>query len=370
MTAPRRIDQVLHILAARDAIGAHVVHTRDALREAGYESDIYASGTQPEVAHLARPLDELPPGPRRHTWLLFHHSTGAAAADVVGRRPEPKLIDYHNVTPASLVAPWAPWLRAELELGTEQLAELARAAFFGIAHSRFSESELQMAGCARTAVVAPLVDLDALHDAADDGVLAALRAERSGGGADWLFVGRVSPHKAQHDLVKAFACYRRYFDPSARLHLVGAPLGDDYPRALTRFCARLGIADAVRLVGSVGDGALAAYYRVADVFVCASDHEGFCVPLVEAMHLGVPVVAYDAAAVGETVGSGGLVLSDKSPVALATAVHRVLSDAPLRDRLIGAGRARARYFSLSAGRLRIAGAVEQAVEAGRRAGVA
>ena len=359
---PARIDQVLHILAARDAIGTHVLHTRDALRAAGFGSDIYAGDAHPEVRAQARPLEELPVSPRPDSWLLFHHSTGSAVADAVLRRPEPLLVDYHNITPPALVRRWAPWIREELELGLEQLGAVAPASFFGIAHSRFSETELHAAGCARTAVVAPLVDLAAFEVTADAAVPGAHRAERADGGADWLFVGRVSPHKAQHDLIKALACYRRFYDPRARLHLVGSSLGTDYPRALERFAARLGLGDAVRMVGTVSDEALAAYYRSADVFVCASDHEGFCVPLVEAMHLGLPVVAYDTAAVGETVGDGGIVLTDKAPMTVAAAVHRVVADDALRVALVDAGRRRARAFALPVGKARLVAAIETAIE--------
>ena len=364
MTPPRRpvrIDQVLHILAGRDAIGSHVLLARDALRGAGFASDIYAGDAHPEVRAQARPLEDLPVRPQPDSWLLFHHSTGSAVAEAVLRRAEPKLVDYHNITPPALVRRWAPWIREELELGLEQLQAVAPASFFGIAHSRFSERELLAAGCPRTAVVAPLVDLAAFEARADAGLLAARRAERRAGGADWLFVGRVSPHKAQHDLVKALACYRRFYDSRARLHLVGSALGSDYRRALERFAARLGLEDAVRMVGPVSDEELAAYYRSADVFVCASDHEGFCVPIVEAMHLGVPVVAFAAAAVGETVGDGGMVLTDKSPMTLATAVHRAVTDDTLRATLVEAGARRARAFALPVGQARLVAAVEAAM---------
>lgn len=370
MSSPERIDQVVHILADKDAIGSHVVHTREALREAGYASDIYAGDAHPEVRHLAKSIEELPSQPRRGSWLLVHHSIGAAVADVVARRAEPRLLDYHNVTPPSLVARWAPWVREELELGIEQLHELAPGSFFGVAHSRFSERDLREAGCPATTVLPPLVDLKEFEAAADRTVMSAMAAESAEGGADWLFVGRISPHKAQHDLIKAFACYRRFFDPLARLHLVGSSLGEDYPRALARFAARLGLQDAVRMAGVIDAPSLAAYYASADVFVCVSDHEGFCVPLVEAMHLGVPVVAYDSSAVGETVGVGGIVLREKAPMAVATAVHRVVSDAALRERLVVAGRRRGRSFSLENGHRRWAEIVDMAREAAALRGVA
>ncbi len=353
-----RIDQVVHILAAHDAIGAHVLHTRDALRQAGYESDIYAGDAHPEVREHAWPLDDLSTSRSKRRWLLFHHSTGSAVAEAVLRRPEPVILDYHNITPASYVSRWAPAMREELELGREQLEALAPRSFYGIAHSTFSRRELEEAGIGHTSVVAPMFDM--ADATADPDVSEALAKERASGGAGWLFVGRLSPHKAQHDLVKALAAYRRLYDPRARLHLVGTSLGTDYPRALERFANRLGIADDVRTPGSVSSEALVAYYRSADVFVCASEHEGFCVPLVEAMHLGLPVVAYGAAAVGETVGEGGLVLPDKTPVRMATAVRRVVEDGALRRALVQLGKQRAASFSLGAVRRQLVSALDDA----------
>ena len=154
-------------------------------------------------------------------------------------------------------------------------------------------------------------------------------------------MGKISPHKAPHDLVKMLDVLRRTDDPAARLHLVGSPLGTTYEPALRSFIEELGLGDAVLLPGSVSGAGLEAYFRAADVFVTASDHEGFCVPLAEAMGHGVPIVAYGVTAVPETVADAGLVLPDKSPVAFAAAVGRVLRDERLHAMLAAAGRERA-----------------------------
>ena len=144
-----------------------------------------------------------------------------------------------------------------------------------------------------------------------------------------LYVGKISPHKAPHDLVKMLDVLRRLYDPAARLHLVGSPLGETYEPALRAFVSELGLGDAVNFAGSVTGAELEAYYRGADVFVSASDHEGFCVPLAEAMGHGLPIVAYGVTAVPETVAGAGLVLPDKSPAIFAAAVGRVLADPEL-----------------------------------------
>ena len=176
-------------------------------------------------------------------------------------------------------------------------------------------------------------------------------------------MGKISPHKAPHDLVKMLDVLRRVDDPAARLHLVGSPLGETYEPALRAFIDELGLNEAVNLAGSVSGAELEAYFQAADVFVLASDHEGFCVPLAEAMGHGVPIVAYGVTAVPETVGGAGLVLDDKSPVPFAAAVARVLRDATLRAVLVGAGRERAAGFDLEASTARFVSLVRQAVGA-------
>jgi glycosyltransferase involved in cell wall biosynthesis len=156
---------------------------------------------------------------------------------------------------------------------------------------------------------------------------------------------------------------RRVHDPAARLHLVGSPLGETYEPALRAFIEELGLSHAAFLPGSVSGAELEAYYRAADVFVMASDHEGFCVPLGEAMGHGVPIVAYGVTAVPETVAGAGLVLEDKSPVAFAAAVGRVLRDPTLQAVLSSAGLARAAGFDLAASTARFVTLVQQAVGA-------
>ena len=341
------IHQLLPSFAPRDAIGAHAVQVQQVLRGLGVDSGIYVADAHREVRRSVQPYRELPaPRPGEPTWLLYQCSTGSPVADWLLHRPERKLSNYHNITPASFFEPWEPHVGAELLEARRQLDLLAPATEIAIADSAFNEAELQAVGYGATTVVPILLDTATFDHEVDRAALDRLQAARSRGGADWLFVGRVAPHKAQHDLVKAFAAYRTAYDPLARLHVVGGPSSHAYWTALERFVAALGLSDAVDLAGSVTPGELAARYQVADVFVCVSEHEGFCVPLLEAMHHETPIVAYRAAAVPETLGPAGLVLDDKSPATVATAVHRVLSDAPLRAALVAAGTERIAHFAL------------------------
>jgi L-malate glycosyltransferase len=358
-----RVDQVIPSLASRDAIGVHTLNLRNGLRAAGIDSDIYYGSYTQDVQGEGQPVIELGRA-TRDRWLLYQASIGSPVFDILAARAEPKLVNYHNITPAALLRDWEPAVGYEVALGRTQLERLAPQSRFAVADSAFNESELQALGYQGTAVVPLLIDMHSKSDEPDPELTRALarRKEREGG-ADLLYVGKISPHKAPHDLVKMLDVLRRTDDPAARLHLVGSPLGETYEPALRAFIDELGLAEVVTLAGSVSGAELEAYFRAADVFVMASDHEGFCVPLAEAMGHGVPIVAYGVTAVPETVGGAGLVLDDKSAVPFAAAVGRVIGDQRLRAVLSAAGLARAAEFDLAASTRRFVGLLQQAVGA-------
>jgi glycosyltransferase involved in cell wall biosynthesis len=354
-----RIDQLLPRLAARDAIGAHALHVQATLRDAGIDSDLYAAEWDADVAHRVRPFGEYRDDPR--SWLLYHASVGSHVGAWFCERQTPKLVDYHNVTPHEYFDAWAPEITGLLVGGRHQLEDLAPLVRAGIADSDFNARELRAAGCDDTSVVPVMVDVARGASAVDEAMCDTLR--RSKRGADWLFVGRIAPNKAQHELLKVFALYRRVFDPAARLWLVGGESSVHYRVALERFIADAGLADAAFVTGSVDDGALGAYYEAADVFVCVSDHEGFCVPVLEAMAHGLPVVARATTAVPETVAGAGVLLAANAPrIDVATAAWRVVTDAALRDQLVAAGHRRVDDFSLPRTGARLLAALGAIVE--------
>ena len=163
---------------------------------------------------------------------------------------------------------------------------------------------------------------------------------RRGRGARWLAIGRVSPNKALESTVAALAVAHAHGDPDATLVIVGKPATDSYVGALHRYVAELGLVGAVQFAGHASDATVASAYARADVLVVTSEHEGFCVPVVEAMSAGVPVVAFDQGAVPEVLGGAGVLVSDKDPYALASAIDTLLADAPRRNAVVAAGRRR------------------------------
>lgn len=346
---PVRVDQVIPSIVERDAVSRHTLEAQRVLRSMGFVSEIFACTWGPGLHGRVRPLHELPHEGERQ-WICYQASIGSPAAEAVLAHPGTKIVNYHNITPSELVGEWMPSLGEEVRLGRRQMAELAPLCQLGIGVSAYNAGELRDWGCPRTAVAALMAELGTSTVSASPQRRQELERAKADGGADWLFVGQMLPHKAHHDVVKSFAAFLELFDPGARLHLVGRPSCGAYALAVRRLAERAGVAGSVDLAGSVSPEELVAYYLAADVFVSCSDHEGFGAPLLEAMHYGVPVVAYSAGAVPETVLGAGITLPSKDPLLVATAAHRVIADGPLRAILVDRGRERAHSFTLEGAR--------------------
>jgi glycosyltransferase involved in cell wall biosynthesis len=359
------VHQFLPVFAAGDAIGNHVLRIRDTLRAAGYDSEIFADDIHPPMRKHARHyLDFSPPAGGRGVHLLYHLSTGSRMAAWLAEQPVPLAVDYHNITPAEYFDRWQPTAAAVAREARAEMRQLASSVAYGLADSSYNAMELVEEGYPDTAVVPIFIDFaDFDSTAPDAATLTRLRRRAEGGGAHWVFVGRVAANKCQHDIIAAFAVYRELFDPKARLSIVGGRTLLLYSRALERLADELGVGDAVDFTNDVKFPQLLAYYRAADVYVSLSEHEGFCVPLVEAMHFGVPTVAYATTAIPETVGDATLLLPEKDPLQVAVAVNRVLSDDPLRKSLIEAGHRRVEHFSLENNRRRLLEALEPRIAA-------
>lgn len=345
------VHQFVPALLPRDATGDHTLELRDTLRGEGFESDIYVEAAHDELKGQATYFERYPERARPGDILLYQLSTASPVAEFLRTRPETLVLDYHNITPPSFYEGWEDHTCEKVALALEQAAELAPLATLGIADSSFNAEGLRKLGCPRTEVVPILVDMDGGRSGIDEVEAARLAAEH-GPGTVLLFVGRLSPNKMQHHLVEALWLYRRWYDPHARLHLVGPAVTESYAEAVFALAGELGLADVVSHGQHLSDGELAAWYADADVFVCLSEHEGFCIPLLEAMGSGVPIVAFAAGAVPETLGEAGILLDSKRAGTVAAAVDRVRRDPALAARLVEEGHRRVEAFALPTTRRR------------------
>ncbi len=356
------VHQFVATLNPHDATGTHTLKLRDALRAAGWRSEIFAEAIHDDLSALAHKHWTYPEHAAEGDVALYQFTTSSAVAGYLAERGLPLILDFHNFTGPEYFAGWEPASVGRAARAADELALLAPRAVLGLADSSFNERQLRRAGCRRTAVAPVLADYGRVAAPPDPRVAAELARLGAGGGIDVLFVGRVVPSKAQHELVKALWAYRRLYDDRARLHLVGGTSSFEYNKALQSFVHDLGLSAAVRLTGEVSDASLAAHFAAADVYLSLSAHEGFGVPLVEAMVAGVPVVARGAGAVADTVGDAALVLAAADPSYVAAAVHRVCSDERLRAALTGAGRRRAAELSGNAVAEQIIDAIATVVE--------
>ncbi len=322
----RPVHQLLAALSYGDAISNEALAIQAHLRRLGHASDIFAEGVHPRMAHLARPLWQYPDVSSPETVCLFHFSIGSAAGRLAYHAPDRLVAIYHNITPAHFFLGFHPHLAGLCYHGRRELAAFAPRTALALGDSEYNRRELEQAGFARTAVLPIVPDL-ASYDRPPSAVVRRLYAD---GRKNVAFVGRIIPNKRIDDLIRTFALYQRHFQPHSRLLLVGDHRGHErYHDRLRELVASLGVQEVV-FTGHVDHDELLAYYSVADAFLCLSEHEGFCVPLQEAMIFGVPVVAYDAGAVRETLAGGGVLVGHRRLDEIAGLVHAVTADAPFR----------------------------------------
>jgi len=324
-----RIIQLLPVLSYGDAVGNDTLAIRELIRGMGIDTEIrYTDHMDKRLPEeTARPLNT-PPAPGRNDILMYHGCTGAPINFELHKYKGKKVLVYHNVTPPRFFRGLNPEIERIQEYALEGFRYLSDKVDYCIADSEYNRQDLLDMGYRCPIDVCPILIPYEDYDAEPDG---AVMERMSDGRHNILFVGRISPNKKQEDVIRAFCCYRKEYDPESRLILIGsAGSMENYLEALKDYVRQLGLEESVVFPGHIRFAEILAYYRTADVFLCMSEHEGFCVPLVEAMYFGVPIAAYAAAAVPDTLGNGGLLLDSKEPAYAAAAMDRIIRDEGLR----------------------------------------
>jgi glycosyltransferase involved in cell wall biosynthesis len=358
-----RIAILVAVLGERDAVGTDAREMAAALRRAGHDVRMFASASH-GVGTPAEPLEaivDVLDDPR--ALVIYHFAFGwPPGIELLRRARCRRIVRYHNVTPPAFFAGWSEEYEASCRLGRDEIATLAGLACeLYLGDSPFNIDDLLAVGVppARTAVLAPFNRIDRLVETPAD--LEFLRAIETRA-TTWLAVGRLAPNKGHLVLFDAFATYLDRCDADARLLVVGSEDARlaDYNSALHERIAALRIGQHVHFLRDVPEPRLKAAYLSADALVSLSAHEGFCVPLVEAMALGVPVVARDAGAQATTLGGAGLVWDDPDAGLVAASIERLRGDAALRELLRERGTARvARAFTTDVLERGLAGVLER-----------
>ncbi len=324
------IHQVLATLGYGDAIGHEVLGIQRVLRGAGYGSEIFVETADHRLEPLTRDYRELVDASDRDNLLLHHFSLGSKASRTAYALPDRMALIYHNITPPEYFVGVHRTLARQTFRGRRELRAYAGRCDLAMGDSEFNRQDLEALGFPRTAVLPVVPDFSHLDREAN--WLVARDFDD-----DWtniLFVGRMIANKKIEDLIRWFHAYHTVFNPRSRLLLVGAQSQfERYVASLNQLVATLG-APQVHFIGQVSDEELVAFYEVADLFLCASEHEGFCVPLVEAFYKQVPVLAYAATAVPSTMDGAGVLFEDRDPLHVARVMDAIVSDVSLQEQIV------------------------------------
>jgi len=332
----KKIYQLLPDLTYGDAVSNYAISARNHLRDVGYESDIVVLRAYDErVSREARLFE--PNLISKDTGILYHHSIGSDLTPFVINHPGSKCLIYHNITPAKFYKPYRPDFAILLEQGRSELRKLAPIFPISAGDSFYNASELERWGFNNPRVLPIAVSPDKWDNAPDSGIMGRFQD----GKANLLFVGRVAPNKCIEHLINGFSHYLD-MDPDARLIIVGEIVPDDpYAMVLGEIIEKYGLMNHVLFSGKVSDFELQAYMRSAHLFWSMSEHEGFCIPLIEAMWFDVPVLAYKSSAVPETLGDASIMFNTKEDVTSVAALAKLLvRDEELREKVLRAQRKR------------------------------
>ncbi len=331
MTAPGtgapRVHQVLATLGYGDAIGHEVLGIRRVLRAAGYESNIFVETADPRLEKETLDYRELLGNVAPSDLLIHHFSIGSRASRTAYALPGRMALVYHNITPPEYFLGVHKDLVKLCFRGRRELTAYIARCELALGDSEYNRRELETAGFGATGVLPVVPDFSHLDVEPDR----ARAAEFDDEWTNILFVGRVIPNKKFEDLIRAFHAYRTRHNPRSRLLLVGSYSGfERYLAMLHALIARLGTPD-VLFLGHVSNEELTALYDVADLFLCASEHEGFCVPIIEAFYKGVPVLAYASTAVPSTMDGGGILYESRDPHHVGALMEAMTSDPRIAD---------------------------------------
>jgi glycosyltransferase involved in cell wall biosynthesis len=313
-----------------DAVGDSARRMRDLLRRMGHDSDLYALTIDPDLRDDVRPFDQH--GALEGDVTIFHYALPSPMSERFAALARGRVLLYHNVTPARFFAPYNAGIFRLAALGRRELASLVGRVDLALGDSEFNRCELERLGFEPSGVLPLAVDLDRLTQAPRRPALEELLVDDL---VNVLFVGRLAPNKCIEDHIRLAEHYKRYVDARYRFIFVGRT--DAVPRYYRTIRALLGeyrmLMDRFVFTGPVPDADLATYYRCAHAYVSLSEHEGFCAPLVEAMAFDVPVLAYAAGAVPETLGGAGLLFSPKDLEHAAELLGMLVYDEDLRRRV-------------------------------------
>ncbi len=312
--------------ATGDAITNQMLFIQKVLIEEGYESNIYAEHIPAELSSKIKSIDKYKGN--KENFMLVHHSMGFDAFDKIISLPDKKILVYHNITPEKFFDDEG--IKHYIRKGHQQVKEYKDYMLSAIADSNYNRKELLTYGYHKVDVMPVQISLKRFDNMESDAFL----LESYKNTKNILFVGRVVANKCQTDIVKIFYIYNKFFNSDSKLFLVGDLSFTPYVKEVKELIKNFELDNKVILTGKVSERELKTYYELADIFLCLSEHEGFGVPLLEAMKQNVPVIAYESSAISETMGGAGILVQQKDYNLIAGLIDELLKDNKLYHDII------------------------------------
>lgn len=336
------IHQILPNMEYGDAISNYAILLRRIIRSWGARSNIYAQFVHPNFSRVARLAHFFPRDLPETAVTIYHYSIGSEVTPLVRSLPGRKILIYHNITPPNFSLTGGGSLASRFYAGLEELKTFTDVPDIAVGDSEFNRQALINYGFTRTDVMPLVIDYNAFERRPER----RLMRELDDGAVNFITVGRIYPHKKIEDVIAAFIFYKRYVNERSRLFIIGDPQGmEDYFSRLQTIVQNHGTQDIV-FTQKVRFRELLAYYQRAHVYLCMSEHEGFCVPLLECMYLGVPIIAYNKTAVSETMGEAGVLVNEKDFAHIAEMANLMIRDEDFRTRVINRQKDRVLDFQI------------------------
>ena len=325
--------QFVTALSYGDAIGDYTIEIQRLLRKNGYDSEIYSEIVHPRMAKHVRPMYDYEFDQNDDTLMIVHFSIGSELGLFIPYCRGKKMLIYHNITPFEWFVDINSLLAYQCLVGRSQLTGLKDYCPLGMADSEYNRQELESLGFERTGVLPIRLDFSKFDGAPDPLTMKVYDDHRT----NIIVVGRAIPNKRLEDCLKAFAYYQKYINPLSRLIFVGLAGGfERYLFGLRNMVTDLGAQEVV-FTGHIQFDEILAYFKLADVLLIMSEHEGFCVPLLEAFYMNVPVVAWNACAIPYTAGAGAVLVNEQKNYAqIGELLHHVCTDSELRSQILSA----------------------------------
>lgn len=338
-----RVLQILPTISFGDGVSNDCIAIKSILKKNGYTTAIYAENIDQRLSENNVYCIKKLPKLYKDDIILYHLSTGTPLNRMILGLNGKKIIRYHNITPPEFFEGYSASLNNLCQQGYDEAKEIAQRSCYLLADSEYNRKEMIRMGYKGDSKVAPiLIPFDDYKKAASDKVLSQYC---NFSGHNIVFVGRLAPNKKQERIIEVFNYYQKYYDPNARLFLVGSGNGMEIYETQLRQYSKILKLKNVYFTGHIKFNEILAYYQLADTFVCMSEHEGFCIPLVEAMYFNKPIVALNTSAIGETLGGSGILFETYRPLEIAGMIHKLNTDSILRDSVIRNQQERLNRFS-------------------------